>query len=125
MQKRKNFIVVGVVVLLAITVLVGVVLLRNWKGGGYEKLPINQFMDSPRSYAGNTYAYEGHIDKQVGYSDSVGRVLLTQDSGRNVTVPIFVSNEITGFNPSVGQLYRFVLFVDADGCLSVKSFKKL
>jgi hypothetical protein len=124
-KKQKHFVIAGIVITLGIALLVAVVLFRDLVGTGHERLPVVQLAASPRSFAGNIYSYEGHIDSQVGYLDGVGRMILTQDVNRSHTIPLFVRHDLTGFNPNVGQLYRFVVSVDSDGCLTVQSFKKL
>lgn len=124
-KNKRNLIIAFSAIALAVAVLIVVISARRYGGGEYEPLPVMAFAESPRSYAGNIYAYEGHIDTQIGFAEQVGRVILTHDINSSRTVPVFISSEITGFSPNPGQLYRFVLKVEGDGALSVSSFKKL
>lgn len=115
----------GVVAALAIVALVGVVLLRNLGGGNYAPLPVADFAQTPKNFSGNRYEFEGRIDRQLGFEEGVGRIVLTQAVSGDASVPLYVAAEHENFSPNPGQVYRFSLRVDGDGILNVEKYEKL
>ena len=115
----------GVVAALAIVALVGVVLLRNLGGGNHAPLPVADFAQSPKNFSGNRYEFEGRIDRQLGFEEGVGRIVLTQAVSGDASVPLYVAAEHENFSPNPGQVYRFSLRVDGDGILNVEKYEKL
>jgi len=109
----------------AVLLLVAVLVLRGIGGGRYEALPVEAFAESPRNYSGNRYEYEGRIERQLGFEEGVGRVILTESVAGGAPVPLYVSAEREGFSPNPGQVYRFSLRVDGDGILNVEAYEKL
>ena len=115
----------GVVAVLAIAALVGIVLLRSVGGGKHAPLPVSNFAESPKNFSGNRYEFEGRIDRQLGFEESVGRIILTQSVAGEASVPLYVAAEHENFSPNPGQVYRFSLRVDGDGILNVEAYEKL
>lgn len=115
----------GIVAALAIAVLVGIVLLRTIGGGKHALLPVADFAASPKNFSGNRYEFEGRIDRQLGFEEGVGRIILTQAVSDEAPVPLYVAAEHTNFSPNPGQVYRFSLRVDGDGILNVETYEKL
>jgi len=115
----------GGVAALAVAALVGIVLLRNIDGGKHAPLPVADFAESPKNFSGNRYQFEGRIDRQLGFEEAVGRVILTQSVTGEVPVPLYVAAEHETFSPNPGQVYRFSLRVDGDGILNVENYEKL
>lgn len=109
----------------AVLLLVGVLVFRGIGGGRYDALPVKEFAESPRNYSGNRYEYEGRIERQLGFEEGVGRVILTEPVAGGAPVPLYVSAEREGFSPNPGQVYRFSLRVDGDGILNVEAYEKL
>lgn len=115
----------GVVAALAVAALIGIVLLRNVGGGNHAPLPVSEFAKSPKNFSGNRYEFEGRIDRQLGFEEGVGRVILTQSVSGDSPVPLYVAAEHENFSPNPGQVYRFSLRVDGDGILNVETYEKL
>jgi hypothetical protein len=115
----------GIVAALAVVVLIGVVMLRSHGGGAYAPLPVLDFSKSPKNFSGNRYEFEGRIDRQLGFEEGVGRIILTQAVADESPVPLYVAAEHTNFSPNPGQVYRFSLRVDGDGILNVEAYEKL
>jgi len=115
----------GVVAVLAVVLLVGVMVFRSVGGGRHAPLPVEELSDSPRNFSGNRYEYEGRIDRQLGFEEGVGRVILTEAVESGAPVPLFVSSDLDRFSPNPGQVYRFSLRVDGDGILNVEDYDKL
>jgi hypothetical protein len=115
----------GVVAVLAIGVLGGIVILRNVGGGNHAPLPVSNFAESPKNFSGNRYEFEGRIDRQLGFEEGVGRIILTQSVAGEASVPLYVAAEHENFSPNPGQVYRFSLRVDGDGILNVEAYEKL
>ncbi|MFW5873922.1 MAG: hypothetical protein ACOCVJ_00800 [Verrucomicrobiota bacterium] len=115
----------GLVAAGAIVLLVGVIVLRNLGGGRHAPLPVVDFAESPRNFSGNRYEFEGRIDRQLGFEEGVGRIILTASVAEEAPVPLYVAAEHENFSPNPGQVYRFTLRVDGDGILNVESYEKL
>ena len=115
----------GVVAALAVVALIAIVLLRNTGGGKYAPLPVADFAQSPKNFSGNRYEFEGRIDRQLGFQEGVGRIILTQSVEGESPVPLYVAAEHENFSPNPGQVYRFSLRVDGDGILNVEAYEKL
>lgn len=115
----------GIVAVLAVVVLLGIVLLRNIGGGNHAPLPVADFAQSPKNFSGNRYEFEGRIDRQLGFEEGVGRIILTQSVAEEAPVPLYVTAEHENFSPNPGQVYRFSLRVDGDGILNVEAYEKL
>lgn len=115
----------GVVAVLAVLSLIGVVSLRGAGGGKYSSLPVADFATEPKNFSGNRYEYEGRIDRQLGFDEGVGRVILTKSVTDEAPVPLFVASTHDRFSPNPGQVYRFYLRVDGKGILNVEEYEKL
>lgn len=115
----------GIVAALAIAALVGIVLLRSIGGGNHAPLPLADFAESPKNFSGNRYEFEGRIDRQLGFEEGVGRIILTQSVTDEAPVPLYVAAEHENFSPNPRQVYRFSLRVDGDGILNVEAYEKL
>jgi len=115
----------AVVAFIAVVSLIGIVLLRNLGGGTYTPLPVADFSNAPKNFAGNRYEFEGRIDRQLGFEEGVGRIILTLSVSAEAPVPIYVAAAHENFSPNPGQVYRFALRVDGDGILNVEKYEKL
>lgn len=122
---KSPLLYMGIVAVLAVVVLLGIVLLRNIGGGNHAPLPVADFAQSPKNYSGNRYEFEGRIDRQLGFEEGVGRIILTQSVAEEAPVPLYVAAEHENFSPNPGQVYRFSLRVDGDGILNVEAYEKL
>jgi len=125
MSKKSPLLWMSMVAALAIIFLLGIVLLRSLGGGNHQPLPVAELGESPQNYSGNQYEFEGRIDRQLGFKDGVGRVILTQSVTGDSSVPLYVSAEHNNFSPNPGQVYRFLLRVDGEGILNVEKYEKL
>lgn len=115
----------GVVAVTVVLLLVAIVVVRNVGGGNHAPLPIADFTQAPQNFSGNRYEYEGRIDRQLGFEEEVGRIILTQAVEGEAPVSLYVAAEHDSFSPNPGQVYRFSLRVDGDGILNVESYEKL
>ena len=115
----------GVVAAFAMVALIGIVALRSFGGGTHAPLPVADFAHNPKNFSGNRYEFEGRIDRQLGFEESVGRFILTQSVEGESPVPLYVAAEHANFSPNPGQVYRFSLRVDGDGILNVEKYEKL
>lgn len=122
---KSTLLWMGVVAVAAVLVLVGIVVVRNVGGGKYAPLPVAEFAQAPQNFSGNRYEYEGRINRQLGFEEAVGRIILTQSVAGEAPVPLYVAAEHDNFSPNPGQVYRFSLRVDGDGILNVESYEKL
>ena len=122
---KSALLLMGVVAVAAVLLLVGIVVVRNVGGGNHAPLPITEFAQAPQNFSGNRYEYEGRIDRQLGFEEAVGRIILTQAVEGESPVPLYVAAEHDSFSPNPGQVYRFSLRVDGDGILNVESYEKL
>lgn len=82
----------GVVAVLAVLSLIGIVSLRGVGGGKYASLLVADFGSEPKNFSGNRYEYEGRIDRQLGFNEGVGRVILTKSVADEAPVPLFVAS---------------------------------
>ena len=115
----------GGVAVLAVSLLIGILILRGLGGGEHAPLPEAEFADEPKNFSGNRYEFEGRIDRQLGFKEGVGRIILTKSVQSDAQVPVFVGPEHDRFSPNPGQIYRFSLRVDGDGVLNVENYEKL
>jgi hypothetical protein len=115
----------GLVAAAAVLVLAGIVFMRSIDGGQYSPLPVADFAGSPKNFSGNRYEFEGRVDRQLGFEEGVGRIILTQSVSDEAPVPLYVAAEHENFSPNPGQVYRFSLRVDGDGILNVEAYEKL
>jgi hypothetical protein len=115
----------GVIAVLAVIALIGIVALRSIGGGTYAPLPVADFAQTPKNFSGNRYEFEGRSDRQLGFEEGGGRIILTQSVENESSVPLYVAAEHENFSPNPGQVYRFSLRVDGDGILNVEKYEKL
>lgn len=122
---KNHLLWMGGIAALAVLLLIGIVSLRGVGGGKYADLPVSEFASEPKNFSGNRYEYEGRIDRQLGFDEGVGRVILTKSVADEAPVPLFVASTHDGFSPNPGQVYRFYLRVDGEGILNVEEYEKL
>ena len=113
------------VVVVAFLVLLAVLLSRVVGVGSLADLPVEAYVEAPRNFSGNRYHYDGRIERQLGYHEEVGRILLTSSIAGQSPIPLFISVNLEDFSPNPGQIFRFSVRVDGDGMLNVKQFGKL
>lgn len=87
-------------------------------------LPIERYIESPKSFSGNEYSLAAYVDSQLSYAEGKGRIILLKTFS-NKSIPIFVTPSVKGFNPNVGQRYDFETLIDGEGKLVMASFRKL
>ena len=122
---KSPLLIMGGVGIAAVGLLVGIVVLRSFSGGTHAPLPVDDFAQTPKNFSGNRYEFEGRIDRQLGFEEGVGRIILTQSVESELPVPLYVAAEHANFSPNPGQVYRFSLRVDGDGILNVEAYEKL
>ena len=89
-----------------------------------NEFPISQYINSPQSFAGNVYSLNAQIDSQLAYNDVSGRMFLVK-SYDSTPLPVYAPHSLSGFNPMVGQKYKFAIRIAGDGMLTLTSFEKI
>jgi len=124
-KKRRVYLKLGAVFLLAVAVLGGVVVTRSQMASGRGALPVAEYREAPRNFAGNRYALDARVEELLGYRESVGRVFLVRETDSGDPLALFVDPEFEDFSPSPGQVFRFEISVAGDGLLGMDGFRKL
>lgn len=126
MKNNKPLIVAILIPLISIIIagsFIYVTKKKTFAAGDGISLPLERYMDFPKSFAGNCYEISASVDSQLAYADNKGRIILLKTfAGKSL--PIFVPVAITGFNPNVGQRYTFQTKIDRDGKLVMTDFRK-
>ena len=127
-MKDKRSVIIAAAIPVASVLIVAGFLYKNANSVGSAqdgaKLPIAQYCDLPKSFAGNEYSISALVDSQLAYSENVGRIILIKtNSGKSL--PLLVPATLEGFNPSVGQRYNFNVRIDEDGKLLLTAFRKI
>jgi len=124
-KKNRIFFRLGGVFLLAVVLLVGVALWRSQTGGGLAALPLADYRENPRNFAGNRYVLDARVDELMGFREEVGRVFRIEEVESGRPLALFAGADATDFSPSPGQAFRFEVSVDGDGLLVMRSYRKL
>ena len=91
-----------------------------------EEFPLAFYKQNPGGLQGNQYQLKAQIDRQLGWKQGVGRLLLVQVSssgGLVQKVPVFIS-EGTGPGVLPGQKFLMTVLVGADNLIIVENYEK-
>jgi len=125
-MKKYTSIIIAILIP-AISMIVALTLVfmkKNAKIEDAATLPIERYMSSAKSFAGNSYTLNVIIDSQLGYDESSGRIILVKASN-NSFIPVLVPSSNKDFIPQTGQKYSFDVKIDQDGKLILTSYKKI
>ena len=87
-----------------------------------EEFPYAAYLDSPRSFDGNSYLMKAQIDSQLAYNQAAGKMVSVRTpSGARFAV--FVP-EGRGANMQVGQKYNLYVSLDQNGVIIVNGMEK-
>lgn len=127
MKDRRPIVVAVLIPLVSVFIAGGLIYSvksKSSKNGDRTSLPIEAYIEYPKSFSGNKYALTASVDSQLAYSEGRGRIILLKTFSNN-SMPLFVPAEVKGFNPNVGQRYDFRVRIDGDGKLVMTNFRKL
>lgn len=122
---KKNVIIGCVAVFLIAVVFVVVAEMQRNSLTASGSFPVREYIENPKSFAGNAYRFSAQIDLQLAYDDSAGRILLVNNLDGSEKLPVFVPSGVKNFNPMAGQRYVFCVKISNDGSLTLTSFEKL
>ena len=91
-----------------------------------EEFPLAFYKQNPGGLQGNQYQLKAQIDRQLGWKQGVGRLLLVQVSssdGLVQKVPVFIS-EGTGPGVLPGQKFLMTVLVGTDNLIIVENYEK-
>ena len=91
-----------------------------------EEFPLAFYKQNPGGLQGNQYQLKAQIDRQLGWKQGVGRLLLVQVSssdGLVQKVPVYIP-ETTGPGVLPGQKFLMTILVGADNLIIVENYEK-
>lgn len=88
-------------------------------------LPMEIYLANARGLAGNRYAFQARIERQIDNRAGVGRIILARDTASGRPVPFLDGGSTQAFNPEPGQLYMLTVNVALDGLLELTEARKL
>jgi hypothetical protein len=90
---------------------------------GLEALPVDDYVEKPGNFLGNTYLLSVQIDSQIEWKEGVGRILAVEAEGSSSRIPIFVPDTIEQ-NLHVGQRYEMRANIRKGGLIYVEDLRK-
>ena len=90
--KRQSTHLLSHSLLVAGLMLCGILLSACGRGNfsGLEALPVDDYVEKPGNFLGNTYLLSVQIDSQIEWKEGVGRILAVEAEGSSSRIPIFV-----------------------------------
>ncbi|MDD5037666.1 MAG: hypothetical protein PHE55_23295 [Methylococcaceae bacterium] len=89
------------------------------------QLPVTTYLANARGLAGNRYAFQARIERQIDNRPGVGRIILARETSTGSPVPFLDGGKALSFNPEPGQLYKLTVQVALDGLLELTDARKL
>ena len=123
MNKKSIIISVGIIAC-AVLLMLGIKTFKDNAVASGNELPVSQYINAPKSFAGNIYNLTVQIDSQLAYDDIAGRMLLVKADAES-SLPVYVPNVLPNFNPMVGQKYKFTVKINGVGMLTLTDYKKI
>ena len=110
---------------IAVLILCTVLLSACGRGGfsGLEALPVDDYLEKPRNFLGNTYQLSGQIDSQIEWEEGLGRILAVKAAGGASRIPVFVPDAVEQ-NLYVGQRYKMRVNIRKGGLIYVEDLRK-
>lgn len=84
---------------------------------------MNDYLQKPENFLGNTYRLTAQIDSQIEWEEGVGRILAVQSEGSSSRIPVFVPDAIEQ-NLHVGQRYEMRANIRNGGLIYVEELRK-
>ncbi|MGJ3244136.1 MAG: hypothetical protein ACFE0O_14420 [Opitutales bacterium] len=109
---------------LAVALLMVTGLLLHHLADRGESLPAEAYAEAPSNFSGNRYVLDARIERQLGFREGVGRLILTRGTAGDRPLPLYADASLDAFSPNPGQLYRFRVRVDGHGILNIESYEK-
>lgn len=88
-----------------------------------EILPVDEYVQQPGNFLGNTYRISVQIDSQIEWEEGVGRILAVQAEGSSSRIPVFVPDGVEQ-NLHVGQRYEMRANIRKGGLIYVEDLRK-
>lgn len=123
-MNKKTFVILISLICLVGIAFFGLKSLKNLNSSPSNELPVAQYINAPKTFAGNTYSLTAQIDSQLAYDENSGRIIKVKTDD-NSELPIFAPITLANFNPMVGQRYKFSIKIGGDGILTITNFKKI
>jgi len=123
--KRQSTHLLSHSLLVAGLMLCGILLSACGRGNfsGLEALPVDDYVEKPGNFLGNTYLLSVQIDSQIEWKEGVGRILAVEAEGSSSRIPIFVPDTIEQ-NLHVGQRYEMRANIRKGGLIYVEDLRK-
>lgn len=111
--------------LVAVLILCGLLLSACERGkfSGLEALPVDDYVEKPGNFLGNTYLLSVQIDSQIEWEEGVGRILAVEAEGYSSRIPVFVPDMLQQ-NLHVGQRYKMRANIRQGGLIYVEDLRK-
>lgn len=90
---------------------------------GLEILPVEDYVQQPGNFLGNTYRISAQIDSQIEWEEGIGRILAVQTEGSRSRIPVFVP-DVLEQNLHVGQRYELRVNIRKGGLIYVEDLRK-
>lgn len=90
---------------------------------GLEILPVEEYIQQPGNFLGNTYRISAQIDSQIEWEEGIGRILAVQAEGSRSRIPVFVP-DVVEQNLHVGQRYELRVNIRKGGLIYVEDLRK-
>lgn len=90
---------------------------------GLEILPVEDYVQQPGNFLGNTYRISAQIDSQITWEEDVGRIMAVQTEGSRSRIPVFVP-DVVEKNLHVGQRYELRVNIRKGGLIYVEDLRK-
>jgi hypothetical protein len=87
-----------------------------------DEFPYATFLESPRSFEGNSYMMKAQIDSQLAYKPGSGKMLSVR-TPQGARLSVFIPDQ-KGANLQVGQRYNLYVGINHDGLIVVNGLEK-
>ena len=115
------------VTLSAVLLIGGSLLLFNYLNDPYRKLesfPVSKYFDDFQSLAGLKFRAELRVDADLGWKESIGRLMVFSPSGENRQLVVFIPPALSDVFFNKGQNYTVKLEVKEGGLIYADSCRK-
>lgn len=102
MKKQTSILIAILIPLVLLIVVLVFFLVKNSTDSYLTSLPIERYVDTPKSFAGNIYSLNATIDSQLAFVENKGRIILLKTS-ENRSIPIYILASREGFNPMLDK----------------------